>query len=474
MRYIQTFWSGAKNPKANAYGWVSPEYNLMSWALSCYSLRNFSDEVVLYTDKRGYELLITNLGLPYTEVHVVYGDDLCLPQHWAYSKVKTYSLQTKPFLHVDGDVYLCEPLSKDVLASPLIVQNREIGTGYYRQMMDRILAREGIALPAYVRDALEKKSIASYNMGLFGGNDLSFIKSYCDEVFHFMEINRLNKSENPNSNVDCNVFFEQVFLAVLADFHGIRVADVLGRPMCDEGYSFEEFCNLAAYGEQPFFHILGGHKRNRYVCALLEQTLWRKCPEYIWNIYHLYSCCHRRLITVGQYSVPAMSVERSLAYYEDFLSSSYDKWSRLGTMEIFEMEKKAWEGYDAFHMAKRDEKNNFFVSLNPHVLSFNPPVQWNAGATTILRAKLLAKDLVGFRIFIRPCLRESGIKEVPVGDFGGNILAMLEDGRMSVKSIRKVLEDYVDCEALNGGNMENVLNREILYLISNNLIILNF
>ena len=116
----------------------------MSWALSCYSLRRLSDDVALYTDKKGYELLVSKLQLPYTEVNVVYDENLCLPQHWAYAKIKTYSLQTKPFVHVDGDVYLCEALPEIVLSSSVIVQNREIGTGYYRNMMDRILACKNI------------------------------------------------------------------------------------------------------------------------------------------------------------------------------------------------------------------------------------------------------------------------------------------------------------------------------------------
>ena len=43
---------------------------MMSWVLSCLSLRNYYDDVELYTDKLGYELLIEKLRLPYTYVHV--------------------------------------------------------------------------------------------------------------------------------------------------------------------------------------------------------------------------------------------------------------------------------------------------------------------------------------------------------------------------------------------------------------------
>ncbi len=100
MKIVQTFWSGGKDPTEYSYGWLHAEYNLMSWALSCLSLRKYYNQVELYTDQRGYDVLIKKLHLPYTAVHVVYDDNLCLPQHWAYAKLKTYSMQTEPFLHI--------------------------------------------------------------------------------------------------------------------------------------------------------------------------------------------------------------------------------------------------------------------------------------------------------------------------------------------------------------------------------------
>ena len=66
MRIVQTFWSGGGNPLIKSFGWPHAEYNLMSWALSCCSLREHYDEVALYTDKQGYEVLIEKLNLPYT------------------------------------------------------------------------------------------------------------------------------------------------------------------------------------------------------------------------------------------------------------------------------------------------------------------------------------------------------------------------------------------------------------------------
>lgn len=87
MRIIQTFWSGGRDPLQYGYGWRHAEHNLMSWALSCCSLREHYDQVELYTDQRGYDVLIEKLHLPYTAVHVVYDDHLCLPQHWLNTRM---------------------------------------------------------------------------------------------------------------------------------------------------------------------------------------------------------------------------------------------------------------------------------------------------------------------------------------------------------------------------------------------------
>ena len=69
MKIVQTFWSGNySNIVKKTFGWYAPEYHIMSWALSCLQLLKFYDNVVLYTDKNGYKLLIEYLKLPYTDV----------------------------------------------------------------------------------------------------------------------------------------------------------------------------------------------------------------------------------------------------------------------------------------------------------------------------------------------------------------------------------------------------------------------
>ena len=53
-----------QDPLKHTFGWLHPEYNLMSWALSCLSLREHYDEVALYTDSEGKRILIDKLRFP--------------------------------------------------------------------------------------------------------------------------------------------------------------------------------------------------------------------------------------------------------------------------------------------------------------------------------------------------------------------------------------------------------------------------
>ena len=64
MRIVQTFWTAKADLTRSTFGWLHPEYNLMSWALSYLSLREHYDEVALYTDSDGKRILIDKLRFP--------------------------------------------------------------------------------------------------------------------------------------------------------------------------------------------------------------------------------------------------------------------------------------------------------------------------------------------------------------------------------------------------------------------------
>lgn len=350
VRIIQTFWSGGADPLTKSYGWTHPEYNLMSWALSCCSLREHYDQVELYSDQRGYEVLIGKLHLPYTSVHVVLNDNLCLPQHWAYAKIKTYSLQTEPFLHVDGDIYISHPFDKELFQANLVVQNEEIGTAYYRNMLDAILRIPDVWFPDYAREVLDDELLPSYNMGVFGGWDLEAVQDYCRESSDFLSRNGLNEPDNAASHVDCNVFFEQMLFAIYARKMGKTVAKVIKQPVADTGYTRSGFCDVARFHEKKFFHILGGHKQVKRIYQRLADVLLSLYPVYYRRVMELFG--------QPQYII----AYRWGSSYGRFLSEKTQEWQMMSCGFLMGMEKETSKGVLAFHRSGA-EREKLKISL---------------------------------------------------------------------------------------------------------------
>lgn len=439
MRIIQTFWTAGQDPLRHSFGWPAAEYNLMSWAMSCLSLREHYSDVVLYTDSAGKHLLIDTLHLPYTEVCTVFDDFHCLPQHWALSKIKTYSMQTEPFIHIDGDVFITEPLPERVTDAPLVAQNREIGTIYYRRMMDRILEHPAIRLPDYINKGLREESVASYNMGFFGGTDLGFIHRYCREVFGFMEENRMNDPGCPHSQVDCNVFFEQVILAVMADREGRDITGVLDHPVKDEGYTRGEFCDLDHYGRHPFHHLLGGHKRNGQVVAMLDRAMLRLYPELYRQIMDLCPWRHHRMNRNVIYLDGMMTARQSLAQYEDFLTEREREWQNLDMAELFHLERD-YAHFVCFNEMDRDGQRSCLLKACPHVSVFNIPKEWHPWAVMQLKEKFgCEKEYPLTMIVVMPCLKERGLREAPLLDMGLRILRMLQERSMAFGELQDAI-----------------------------------
>ena len=465
MRIVQTFWTAGQDPLKHAFGWLHPEYNLMSWALSCLSLREHYDEVALYTDSEGKRILIDKLHLPYTEVNVVFDDFPCLPQHWALAKIKTYSLQTKPFLHVDGDVYVSQPFSEEILTAPLVAQNREIGTIYYRRMMERILSHPTIVISDNIKKRLEEESIASYNMGMFGGSDITFIKRYCEKAFHFMDENCMNNPECEHSGVWCNIFFEQVFLAAMVDEEGREVASVLGRPMKDEGYTNAEFCNLARYEEKPFFHLLGGHKSNVLNCEMLGRTLLRLYPDYFHRLIYLFPKHNRRLSGRMGRKPGKPSVQMCMAQYEDFLEEKENAWKDIPLKEML-MHEQDVASFVYFIRAPHEEQGNFTLRCCPYIAVFEIPSNWRKKAVELLRQRFSLEEMFPLKhIAAVPTLLGRGLREVPVVELQMEILALLQEHDWTWQELRSRLMSgfTLKKESLSGARLL-ILNQTVQLL----------
>ncbi len=411
MRIIQTFWSGAGNPLSKTYGWPHAEFNLMSWALSCHSLRKYYNKVALYTDQRGYEILIEKLHLPYTEVHVIYDDNLCLPIHWAYAKINTYSIQKKPFLHIDGDVYISQPFPSDISKFSLVAQNKEICTKYYQDMMNRISSSPGIRLPHYLHKEIEAKKLSSYNMGIFGGNDLGFIHKYCNKVFEFFELNHLNDPKYEGAKVNCNIFFEQILFAMTAEKEHKQVSCILNKPINDNGYKGKDFCDIENIANLPLLHIIGGHKKSTHVCHMLRNATIQQNIKLYREILSLFPYTNIRFEqkTGYRHDKVHLAVEQFITKYETVLNDKREEWANTSETTISEW---TTQGVNSLYsLNAQSNEANHTLSIHPCCFIYEMATEWPEEALEIIKNRL-GKDKYFYLkgVLFSPCLEGKGNK----------------------------------------------------------------
>lgn len=469
MRIVQTFWTAGRDPLKYSFGWTHPEYNLMSWALSCLSLREHYDEVALYTDQEGYDVLINKLHLPYTEVNVVYDKNLCLPQHWAYAKIKTYSMQTKPFIHVDGDVYLPQPILEDIANAPLIAQNKEIGTNYYRDMMYRVLHNPQIRLPECVQKGLQEDSIASYNMGVFGGNDLQFIQQYCNEVQKFFDTNGMNNAESVNSRIECNVFFEQILLAALIEEMQKKVGCIVKHDMYDQSYTISEFCNLYKFYRFPLHHLLGGHKSNPFVQRILRHQFANMYPKQFDSIREL---TNKRL----PFRVPnMMSMKKPLhdqliGFYM-FIEHKVQKWCEMDTNLYIQYEASFVNDSSLEIEAEKHEEMN--LSCNPYLCTYTFQ-GLNEDDIMQLRKLFRCEENFPLRtIAVIPVLVGDGYELVQLLPVDEKIIKAIQQGASSIRDvINRIFVSY-NTDEVRSMYLTYYIKEEINHLITRDIIIIN-
>lgn len=284
MKIIQTFWtkpiydSFDKEDGRKKGGWIEEKYNYFSWGLSCLNLCKLYDEVELYTDKRGYDILVNQLKLPYTKVHCCLDDLLSgIPsQLWSVAKLVVYSLQETPFLHIDGDVFLWKKLPEWVETAGLVVQNFELGDSLecYRVAMS-VMRKNCIDIPDVFIDKEKDETDDAVNAGVFGGTDTSFIQSYARYVLSYIKKNL--DSFNFDEAAKLNVLLEQQIFLLLAK-KNTRVIRPLFNHVSPDFSDVIEFHRI--YTGTGFIHMLGDAKWNKHGCELVENHVRLSYPEY--------------------------------------------------------------------------------------------------------------------------------------------------------------------------------------------------
>ena len=288
MKIVQTFWSPQRKPVTkNKGGWLCPVINFMSVALSCTLLRRFYDEVELYTTSQ-YKKLFESLDLPYTKIYASHDNEFMDGLHedlWAYSKLYTYSLQQKPFLHVDNDIFIWNKFDNEMLSRDVIIQSIEENLQSYKSNIRLLYSIEGAFIPDWVN--YTKNRPMAYNCGLFGSNDMSFVKRYCDTAIDFYTKNEKLFKTCKKVKSDFNTLPEQYLLYVLTTILHKSVG-MYSNEVLRKSKDFDVYGDIfKCPSEVKFLHTLSSFKKSVYINEFMSFVLkqensqcWSRIVDY--------------------------------------------------------------------------------------------------------------------------------------------------------------------------------------------------
>ncbi len=287
MKIVHSLWSKplkdntTSGSEKNFGGWRSLKYYYMSWALSCLSFKKFYPKISLVTDRHGYELLVEKLQLPYSEVEVILDRlNVYPPKLWAIGKLRSYSIQDQPFIHVDGDVYIWRKFGDRLEKATLIAQNKDPDQQHYSSAKKQASALH-FEFPKILQNTFaSNEKLCGVNAGILGGSDIDFFKAFYEKAIAFINSN-LNRLSSNIVGSSFALLYEQLLFKVLANKQNKPIDYLFSSDELNQ-YDISNFFNK--YGAKNYVHILSYKKRYLEHCKELESILKLEFPEYYYRI----------------------------------------------------------------------------------------------------------------------------------------------------------------------------------------------
>jgi hypothetical protein len=300
MRAVWSFWS--KPFKAyKGRIWREPRHHLYAWGLSLRLARKHYPDTALVTDSAGKELLVDRLGLQFSEVSTelnrLRDAD---PGWWALGKLVAYSLQEKPFVHLDTDVFLWRPLPSWLTAAPVFAQcperhsleNAWCGPRH----IEHLFAEHRISLPVEWEWASSRNTtwFREENCGILGGNRVDFLRAYANTAIRMVtDPSHASAWARLPEKSGFNMLIEQFLLAACLDYHRIAPNSAFrGVTIRHLFPAWAEAFNPRAAAQAGYTHLLGDAKTHPEVTARLERRIAELDPFF-----------HRHCRHVAQYAV---------------------------------------------------------------------------------------------------------------------------------------------------------------------------
>lgn len=288
MIAVWSFWT--KPFRAHHHSvWHSRRHHLLAWVLSLETARKHYSETCLFTDDHGARLLVDSLGLEFTRVSTELNS---LKRHdpdwWTLGKLWTYRLQTRPFVHIDNDVFLWKRLPARMESASVFAQNPEYlesGDSCYKPGLFDLLIEKvtGGWLPTQwqwysARTGPHRAECC----GILGGNRVDFINYYADLAVRLI-LDPKNQAgwQLLNGKIGHNILVEQYFLAACIDYNNATQDAAFGA--LDVQYLFQSAADAFRPDSSTragFTHLIAGAKKNATLCSQVERKVASYYPQH--------------------------------------------------------------------------------------------------------------------------------------------------------------------------------------------------
>lgn len=193
---------------------------LNSWVVSVAYAKKHFKKVVLRSDSAGAKVLTDGVGIEFDEVIPSLDKIVVSEWPWTICKLMSYRDEAKigPATHVDYDVFLFDPIDKNVSAAPVFFQNYEDNVPSVAYYDDTDMLKMDGVPPWYMEWKTHDRR--AVNCGVLGWNDSEFIEWYASESIAFLERNRAGKW-----GINA-ILPEQAFLSAAIRERGIKTAEM--------------------------------------------------------------------------------------------------------------------------------------------------------------------------------------------------------------------------------------------------------
>jgi len=259
MIAIFSNWSNSGN-----LGFGSQNDYVLSLALAAKYAKKIFGEVHFYGDRQSISLIEGKVAFDKTFDSLEALNSRGIPYISAYPRAYVYSLMDQPFVHINSDVYIWEPLPEKCLNAEVFCQGIEYD--FFNKGIDQLKQSGFIGNALWEEYVLNKSVQFVPRMEIFGGQNIEWIRKYASDILHMIECpaNLVALKRKMFSPQIINIALEQWYNVVRSYYDEIFITT-----LCSDDKS----CPI------KYTHFISDAKKDHSVLSVLRARCNKEFPD---------------------------------------------------------------------------------------------------------------------------------------------------------------------------------------------------